>query len=254
MASRAEGFGAEVKRRIMLGTFALSAGYADQYYNKALQVRRKIRGDFDAAFQEVDVLAGPDVADSGVQARRANRRPAGDVSVGHLHDHRQPGRHPGISIPCGLTEGQPADRPAAPGRPVRRGETAAHRPGLRARHRLASEAAGVGIMAAGQKFSTLGAQSADLQAAAADRLQDAELLFASGRFASAIAMGLYCLEIQLKVRICARLNLNALPRVFEIHDLDGFFVMCGLQATRDSASLDCATKLDRHCGPVLQNQ
>ncbi|MFI5457738.1 MAG: Asp-tRNA(Asn)/Glu-tRNA(Gln) amidotransferase subunit GatA, partial [Isosphaerales bacterium] len=59
MASRAEGFGAEVKRRIMLGTFALSAGYADQYYNKALQVRRKIRGDFDAAFQEVDVLLGP---------------------------------------------------------------------------------------------------------------------------------------------------------------------------------------------------
>ena len=59
MASRAEGFGPEVKRRIMLGTFALSAGYADQYYNKALQVRRKIRGDFDAAFQEVDVLVGP---------------------------------------------------------------------------------------------------------------------------------------------------------------------------------------------------
>jgi aspartyl-tRNA(Asn)/glutamyl-tRNA(Gln) amidotransferase subunit A len=59
MASRAEGFGAEVKRRIMLGTFALSAGYADQYYNKALQVRRKIRGDFDAAFKEVDVLLGP---------------------------------------------------------------------------------------------------------------------------------------------------------------------------------------------------
>ncbi len=59
MVSRAEGFGPEVKRRIMLGTFALSAGYADQYYNKALQVRRKIRGDFDAAFREVDVLLGP---------------------------------------------------------------------------------------------------------------------------------------------------------------------------------------------------
>ena len=63
MASRAEGFGAEVKRRIMLGTFALSAGYADQYYNKALQVRRMIRNDFDAAFQEVDVLHRPDLAD-----------------------------------------------------------------------------------------------------------------------------------------------------------------------------------------------
>ena len=59
MASRAEGFGAEVKRRIMLGTFALSAGYADQYYNQALKVRRLIRNDFDAAFKEVDVLLGP---------------------------------------------------------------------------------------------------------------------------------------------------------------------------------------------------
>jgi aspartyl-tRNA(Asn)/glutamyl-tRNA(Gln) amidotransferase subunit A len=43
----------------MLGTFALSAGYADQYYNQALKVRRLIRNDFDAAFQEVDVLLGP---------------------------------------------------------------------------------------------------------------------------------------------------------------------------------------------------
>jgi aspartyl-tRNA(Asn)/glutamyl-tRNA(Gln) amidotransferase subunit A len=59
MASRAEGFGPEVKRRIMLGTFALSAGYADQYYVQALKVRRLIRGDFDAAFQKADVLLGP---------------------------------------------------------------------------------------------------------------------------------------------------------------------------------------------------
>ena len=58
-ASRAEGFGAEVKRRIMLGVFALSEGYSDQYYLKALKVRRLIRNDFDAAFEKVDVLAGP---------------------------------------------------------------------------------------------------------------------------------------------------------------------------------------------------
>lgn len=58
-ASRAEGFGAEVKRRIMLGVFALSEGYSDQYYLKALKVRRLIRNDFDDAFQNVDVLAGP---------------------------------------------------------------------------------------------------------------------------------------------------------------------------------------------------
>ncbi|OYP30346.1 Asp-tRNA(Asn)/Glu-tRNA(Gln) amidotransferase subunit GatA [Rhodopirellula sp. MGV] len=57
--SRAEGFGDEVKRRIMIGTYALSEGYADQYYNQALKVRRLIRGDYDAAFSQVDVLLGP---------------------------------------------------------------------------------------------------------------------------------------------------------------------------------------------------
>lgn len=58
-ASRGEGFGSEVKRRIMLGTYALSAGYYDAYYVKALKVRRLIRNDFDAAFRDVDVIASP---------------------------------------------------------------------------------------------------------------------------------------------------------------------------------------------------
>jgi aspartyl-tRNA(Asn)/glutamyl-tRNA(Gln) amidotransferase subunit A len=57
--SRSEGFGPEVKRRIMLGTYALSAGYYDAYYKKALKVRRLIRRDFDRAFEEVDLIAGP---------------------------------------------------------------------------------------------------------------------------------------------------------------------------------------------------
>ena len=57
--SRGEAFGAEVKRRIMLGTFALSAGYADQYYNKALKVRRLIRRDYDKAFERCDVILTP---------------------------------------------------------------------------------------------------------------------------------------------------------------------------------------------------
>jgi len=57
--SRAEGFGAEVKRRIMLGSYALSAGYYDAYYLKALKVRRLIRQDFDRAFEQVDLIAGP---------------------------------------------------------------------------------------------------------------------------------------------------------------------------------------------------
>jgi len=57
--SRAEGFGAEVKRRIMLGTYALSAGYYDAYYLKALKVRRLIRNDYDQAFKDVDLILGP---------------------------------------------------------------------------------------------------------------------------------------------------------------------------------------------------
>jgi aspartyl-tRNA(Asn)/glutamyl-tRNA(Gln) amidotransferase subunit A len=103
MASRAEGFGAEVKRRIMLGTFALSAGYADQYYNKALQVRRKIRGDFDAAFQEVDVLLGPV---SPTPPFKLGERTADPLEM-YLSDIYTITANlagiPGISIPCGLT-------------------------------------------------------------------------------------------------------------------------------------------------------
>ena len=57
--TRAEGFGPEVKRRIMLGTYALSAGYYDAYYLKALKVRRLIRQDYDAAYRDVDLILGP---------------------------------------------------------------------------------------------------------------------------------------------------------------------------------------------------
>jgi len=57
--SRGEGFGPEVKRRIMLGTYALSSGYYDAYYKKALQVRRLIKNDFDEAFKTCDVIMGP---------------------------------------------------------------------------------------------------------------------------------------------------------------------------------------------------
>jgi aspartyl-tRNA(Asn)/glutamyl-tRNA(Gln) amidotransferase subunit A len=104
MASRAEGFGAEVKRRIMLGTFALSAGYADQYYNKALQVRRKIRGDFDAAFGEVDVVLGPT---SPTPPFKLGERTDDPLSM-YLSDIYTITANlagiPGISIPCGMTK------------------------------------------------------------------------------------------------------------------------------------------------------
>ena len=57
--TRSQGFGAEVRRRIMLGTYTLSEGYSDKYYHQALKVRRLIRADYDAAFEKVDVLLGP---------------------------------------------------------------------------------------------------------------------------------------------------------------------------------------------------
>lgn len=104
MASRAEGFGPEVKRRIMLGTFALSAGYADQYYNKALQVRRLIRNDFDAAFKNVDVLIGPA---SPTAAFKLGERTDDPLAM-YLSDIYTITVNlagiPGLSVPCGLTK------------------------------------------------------------------------------------------------------------------------------------------------------
>jgi aspartyl-tRNA(Asn)/glutamyl-tRNA(Gln) amidotransferase subunit A len=103
MASRAEGFGAEVKRRIMLGTFALSAGYADQYYNHALKVRRLIRNDFDAAFAECDVLLGP----TSPTAAFPLGAKVDDPLAMYLSDIYTITTNlagiPGLSIPCGLT-------------------------------------------------------------------------------------------------------------------------------------------------------
>jgi hypothetical protein len=69
-------------------------------------------------------------------------------------------------------------------------------------------------MAGEANFTKLRALVADLEVAASDRLLDAEALLASGRFASAIAMGVYSLEIHLKARICRKLNLPALPKPF----------------------------------------
>lgn len=104
MASRAEGFGAEVKRRIMLGTFALSAGYADQFYNKALKVRRLIRNDFDAAFRDVDVILGPT---SPTPAFKLGEKTADPLAM-YLSDIYTITANlagiPGMSIPCGLTK------------------------------------------------------------------------------------------------------------------------------------------------------
>ena len=104
MASRAEGFGAEVKRRIMLGTFALSAGYADQYYNQALKVRRLIRNDFDAAFQEVDVLLGPTTPTAAFKIGEKTSDPLAMYLSDIYTITANLAGIPGLSIPCGLTK------------------------------------------------------------------------------------------------------------------------------------------------------
>ncbi len=102
--TRAEGFGAEVKRRIMLGTYALSAGYYDAYYLKALKVRRLIRQDFDAAFQEVDLIAGPVTAEPAFKLGQM----AGDPLAMYLVDLYTVSANlaglPGLCLPCGFTE------------------------------------------------------------------------------------------------------------------------------------------------------
>ena len=104
-ASRAEGFGDEVKRRIMLGTYALSAGYVDAYYNKALKVRRLIREDFDTAFQSVDVIVSPV---SPTPAFKLGALTADPLAM-YLQDIYTLSANlagiPGLSIPCGMSKG-----------------------------------------------------------------------------------------------------------------------------------------------------
>jgi len=100
--TRAAGFGAEVKRRIMLGTYALSSGYYDAYYGKAQKVRTLIRRDFDAAFEHVDVIVGPTTP--GVAFKHGEKE---DPLAMYLNDvFTVPANlsgNPGISVPCGFS-------------------------------------------------------------------------------------------------------------------------------------------------------
>lgn len=102
-ASRGEGFGDEVKRRIMLGVFALSAGYADKYYTKALQVRRLIRSDFDTAFQGVDVIAGPVMPTAAFKLGEKTSDPLSMYLSDIYTISANLAGIPGVSIPCGFT-------------------------------------------------------------------------------------------------------------------------------------------------------
>ncbi len=108
-ASRAEGFGDEVQRRIMLGTYALSSGYYDAYYLRALKVRRLISQDYERAFAQCDVILGPTTTHP---AFRFGEK-ADDPLQMYLNDIYTVNANlagiPGLSLPCGLTEidGQP---------------------------------------------------------------------------------------------------------------------------------------------------
>ena len=102
-ASRGEGFGDEVKRRIMLGVFSLSAGYADKFYTKALQVRRLIRGDFDTAFEKVDVIAGPVTPTPAFKLGEKTSDPLAMYLSDIYTISANLAGIPGISIPCGMT-------------------------------------------------------------------------------------------------------------------------------------------------------
>jgi aspartyl-tRNA(Asn)/glutamyl-tRNA(Gln) amidotransferase subunit A len=105
--SRGEGFGAEVKRRIMTGTYVLSAGYYDAYYLKAQQVRHLIADDFKKAFETVDVIAGPT---SPTPAFKLGDKTDDPITM-YLNDIYTIGANlaglPGVSTPCGFVDGLP---------------------------------------------------------------------------------------------------------------------------------------------------
>ena len=105
--SRGEGFGAEVKRRIMVGTYALSAGYYDAYYLKAQKIRRLIKNDFIAAFNEVDLILGPTTPNPAWKlGEKAN-----DPVAAYLEDIYTITANlagiPGLSMPAGFVDGLP---------------------------------------------------------------------------------------------------------------------------------------------------
>jgi len=105
--TRSEGFGTEVKRRIMIGTYALSAGYYDAYYIKAQKIRRLIKNDFDNAFAEVDVIMGPTSPHTAFKIGSQTNDP---VTM-YLEDIYTIAVNlaglPGISIPAGLVKQLP---------------------------------------------------------------------------------------------------------------------------------------------------
>jgi aspartyl-tRNA(Asn)/glutamyl-tRNA(Gln) amidotransferase subunit A len=105
MKSRSQGFGPEVKRRIMLGTYALSAGYYDAYYKKGQQVRTLIKRDFEEAFKTVDVIATPTAPTAAFKIGEKSADPLQMYLSDIFTISVNLAGIPGISLPCGFTSG-----------------------------------------------------------------------------------------------------------------------------------------------------
>ncbi len=140
--TRARGFGPEVKRRIMLGTYVLSAGYYDAYYLKAQQVRTLIRSDYDRAFDRVDVVAMPTSPTPAFTIGERASDPAADVPGRRLHREREPGRPASDQRSLRVHVRSAADRTAADRARVRRSDAGQDRRRLRTRHLLVLGAPG----------------------------------------------------------------------------------------------------------------
>ena len=105
--SRSQGFGEEVKRRILLGTYALSAGYYDAYYRKAQQVRTLVRRDFAAAFEACDVIALPTTPEAAFRLGDRTEDPLAMYMADIFTVPANLAGLPSVSVPCGLDEGLP---------------------------------------------------------------------------------------------------------------------------------------------------
>jgi aspartyl-tRNA(Asn)/glutamyl-tRNA(Gln) amidotransferase subunit A len=107
LRSRSEGFGAEVKRRIMLGTFVLSAGYYDAYYGKAQRVRTLIRRDFDVAFETCDLILTPTTPETAFVLGAKSDDPLSMYLSDVYTVSANLAGLPALSMPCGLSGGMP---------------------------------------------------------------------------------------------------------------------------------------------------
>jgi aspartyl-tRNA(Asn)/glutamyl-tRNA(Gln) amidotransferase subunit A len=106
--TREEGFGEEVKRRILVGTYALSAGFYDAYYKKAQQIRRLIKNDFVEAFKQVDVIMGPTVPNPAFKLGEKSNDPVAMYLEDIYTISTNLAGLPGMSIPAGFASGKPA--------------------------------------------------------------------------------------------------------------------------------------------------